>query len=190
MGRNKKKRINMPKQTAPSYQQTIAEILLSTGVKDRKGTSAQAIIKMVAAQRGVDVDKARGQVKLALKKMVATNQVKQLKGVGATGSFRLIKAPVDAKSYRTPGATKSLPKTMKTVKKVLEGKPVTKKTKKKPAKKTAPKPSAGAKKAAAASTAKAPKPTAAKKAPAKKAPAAKKPAAAKAPASSAKKAKK
>merc|ERR1711962_1665931 len=181
MGEIKKKRINMPKQTAPSYQQTIAEILLSTGVKDRKGTSAQAIIKMVAAQRGVDVDKARGQVKLALKKMVATNQVKQLKGVGATGSFRLIKAPVDAKSYRTPGATKSLPKTMK--------------TKKKPAKKTAPKPSAGAKKAAAASTAKAPKPTASKKAPAKKAaakkaPAAKKPAAAKAPASSAKKAKK
>ena len=38
-----------------------------------------AIIKMVAAQRGVDVDKARGPVKLALKKMVASNQVKQLK---------------------------------------------------------------------------------------------------------------
>merc|ERR1711976_1042765 len=91
-------------------------------------------IKMVAAQRGVDVDKARGPVKLALKKMVASNLVKQLKGVGATGSFRLIKAPVDAKSYRTPGAAKALPKTMKTVKKVLEGKKVTKVTKKKPAK--------------------------------------------------------
>ena len=38
-----------------------------------------AIIKMVAAQRGVDVDKARGPVKLALKKMVASNLVKQLK---------------------------------------------------------------------------------------------------------------
>ena len=34
---------------------------------------------MVAAQRGVDVDKARGPVKLALKKMVANNLVKQLK---------------------------------------------------------------------------------------------------------------
>ena len=34
---------------------------------------------MVAAQRGVDVDKARGPVKLALKKMVASNLVKQLK---------------------------------------------------------------------------------------------------------------
>merc|ERR1711931_489802 len=176
MGRNKKK-VKMPKQTGPSYQQSISEILLTTGVKDRKGTSAQAIIKMVAAQRGVDVDKARGPVKLALKKMVASNLVKQLKGVGATGSFRLIKAPVDAKSYRTPGAAKALPKTMKTVKKVLEGKKVTKVTKKKPAKKAAPKPSAGAKKAAAA---KAPKPTAAKKAPA----------AAKVPATSAKKAKK
>merc|ERR1712168_1287247 len=157
MGRIKK--VKMPKQTGPSYQQSISEILLTTGVKDRKGTSAQAIIKMVAAQRGVDVDKARGPVKLVLKKMVAGNQVKQLKGVGATSSFRLIKAPVEAKSYRTPGAAKSLPKTMKTVKKVLEGKKVTKVTKKKPAKKAAPKPSSGAKKAAAA---KAPKPTAAK----------------------------
>merc|ERR1712168_1796240 len=121
-----------------------AEILLASGVKDRKGTSAHAIIKMVAAERGIDAEKARGPVKLALKKMVAGNQ---LKGVGATGSFRLIKAPVEAKSYRTPGAAKSLPKTMKTVKKVLEGKKVTKVTKKKPAKKAAPKPSSGAKKA-------------------------------------------
>merc|ERR1712135_134052 len=107
---------------------------------------------------------------------VASNLVKQLKGVGATGSFRLIKAPVDAKSYRTPGATKALPKTMKTVKKVLEGKKVSKVTKKKPAKKAAPKPSAGAKKAAAAKAPK-PNPTAAKKAPAKKAAAKKAPAA-------------
>ena len=72
----------------------------------------------------------------------------------------MTKAPVDAKSYRTPGAAKALPKTMKTVKKVSEGKKVIKVTKK-PAKKTAPKPSAGAKKAAAA---KAPKPSTAKKA--------------------------
>merc|ERR1712137_467137 len=150
-----KQKVKMPKQTGPSYQQSIAEILLTTGVKDRKGTSAQAIIKMVAAQRGVDVDKARGPVKLALKKMVATNQVKQLKGVGATGSFRLIKAPVDAKSYRTPGAAKALPKTMKTSRRSWKARKLTKVTKKKPAKKAVPKPSAGAKKAAAASTKKA-----------------------------------
>ena len=36
-----KKRVKMPKQTGPSYQQSISEILLTTGVKDRKGTSAQ-----------------------------------------------------------------------------------------------------------------------------------------------------
>ena len=35
------KKVKMPKQTGPSYQQSIAEILLTTGVKDRKGTSAQ-----------------------------------------------------------------------------------------------------------------------------------------------------
>ena len=36
-----KQKVKMPKQTGPSYQQSISEILLTTGVKDRKGTSAQ-----------------------------------------------------------------------------------------------------------------------------------------------------
>ena len=38
------KKVKMPKQTGPSYQQSISEILLTTGVKDRKGTSAQGKI--------------------------------------------------------------------------------------------------------------------------------------------------
>ena len=64
------------------------ELLLKVRYRSRLIISVQrydtikytlAIIKMVAAQRGVDVDKARGPVKLALKKMVASNLVKQLK---------------------------------------------------------------------------------------------------------------
>ena len=122
------------------------------------------------------------------------------RGVGAVGSFKLNKVQVkaQAKTYRTGAVEKKLPKTMKTVKKILAGKTTTKKkTVTKKTKKTVPKPSAGAKKAKAAPK-KAPTPAAAKKAkaPAKKAAAAKKPAPAKkqakkaAPAASAKKAKK
>ena len=110
--------------------------------------SAQAVLKFVAAERNVPVEKCRFLVKVTLKKMVDAKLVTQLKGTGATGSFKLTKAAL------------APPKAKKPVKKVL--KKVTKKvTKKKPTKK-APKPSGAAKKPAA------------KKAPAKKAVAAKK----------------
>ena len=189
------------KEPAKTYTQNIVEVLIAQGPKVRK-TSSQEIIKQVAAARGIDVTKARGPVKLALKKMVAAKTLIQLKGVGAVGSFKLNKVQVkaQAKAYRTPGAEKKLPKTMKTVKKILTGKTTTKKkpAAKKSTKKSVPKPSAGTKKAKAAPK-KAPTPAAAKKPAAKKQPA-KKPAAKKqpvkkqakkaAPAASAKKAKK
>ena len=188
------------KEPAKTYTQNIVEVLIAQGPKVRK-TSSQEIIKQVASARGIDVTKARGPVKLALKKMVEAKTLIQLKGVGAVGSFKLNKVQVkaQAKAYRTPGAEKKLPKTMKTVKKILTGKTTTKKkpAAKKTTKKSVPKPSAGTKKAAAAK--KAPTPAAAKKPAAKKQPA-KKPAAKKqpvkkqakkaAPAASAKKAKK
>ena len=187
------------KEPAKTYAQTIVDVLIAQGPKVRK-TSSQEIIKQVAAARNIDVVKARGPVKLALKKMVEAKTLTQLKGAGAVGSFKLNKVQVkaQAKTYRTGAVEKKLPKTMKTVKKILAGKTTTKKkTVTKKTKKTVPKPSAGAKKAKAAPK-KAPTPAAAKKAkaPAKKAAAAKKPAPAKkqakkaAPAASAKKAKK
>ena len=187
------------KEPAKTYAQTIVDVLIAQGPKVRK-TSSQEIIKQVAAARNIDAVKARGPVKLALKKMVEAKTLTQLKGVGAVGSFKLNKVQVkaQAKTYRTGAVEKKLPKTMKTVKKILAGKTTTKKkTVTKKTKKTVPKPSAGAKKAKPAPK-KAPTPAAAKKAkaPAKKAAAAKKPAPAKkqakkaAPAASAKKAKK
>merc|ERR1712142_540359 len=103
--------------------------------------SAQAVLKYVAAERNVPVEKCRFLVKVTLKKMVDKKLVQQLKGTGATGSFKLTKAAL------------APPKAKKPVKKTL--KKVTKKVTKKPTKK-APKPSGAAKKPAA------------KKAPAKK----------------------
>ena len=111
--------------------------------------SAQAVLKHVAAARNLPVEKCRFLVKVTLKKMVDAKLVTQLKGTGATGSFKLTKAAL------------APPKAKKPVKKAVAKKVTKKVLKKKPTKK-APKPSGVAKKPAA------------KKAPAKKAAAAKK----------------
>ena len=141
----------------PTYQQ-----LVTVALGDYKKQSAQAIVKEVAAKRGeVDQNKCRHFVKLTLKKMVEKKLITQVKGHGATGSFKLIKA-----------ATVKPKKVAKKVLKKVAKKPVAKKTvakkvvAKKTAAKKAPKPSGVAKKAVPA------KKTATKKAPknSKKAP--------------------
>lgn len=154
--------------------------------------SAQAVLKHVAAARNLPVEKCRFLVKVTLKKMVDAKLVTQLKGTGATGSFKLTKA-----ALAPPKAKKPVKKTVakKVTKKVTK---TLKKVTKKPTKK-APKPSGAAKKPAAAKKAPAKKAVAAKKAAPKAAAKAKAPAkktikaaakAYRAPATSAKKAKK
>ena len=159
----------------PTYQQ-----LVTAALGDYKKQSAQAIVKQVAAQRGeVDQNKCRHFVKLTLKKMVEKKLITQIKGQGATGSFKLVKAAV----VKPKKVAKKVAK--KATKKTAAKKPAAKKAK-------APKPSGAAKKAAPKkkpATKKAPKAAAAaKKAPAKKS--AKQAAKKAAPAASAKKAKK
>ena len=130
--------------------------------------SAQAIVKEFAAKRGeVDHNKCRHFVKLTLKKMVEKKLITQVKGHGATGSFKLIKT-----------ATVKPKKVVKKVLKKVAKKPVAKKTvakkvvARKTAAKKAPEPSGAAKKAVPAkktATKKAPKTAAgAKKAPTKR----------------------
>ena len=142
----------------PTYQQ-----LVTSALGDFKKQSAQAIVKEVAAKRGeTDQNKCRHFVKLTLKKMVEKKLITQVKGQGATGSFKLLKSAVV--------------KPKKVIKKVLKKvakKPATKKTvAKKTTTKKAPKPSGAAKKAVPAkktATKKAPKAAAAtKKAPTKR----------------------
>ena len=133
-----------PAPAKPTYQQ-----LVTGALGDFKKQSAQAIVKEVAAKRGEnDQNKCRHFVKLTLKKMVEKKLVQQVKGQGANGSFKLLKAAVAAPKK----VVKKVKKTAtKVAKKTVAKKIVAKKTK-------APKPS-GAKKPAA------------KKAPANKAPA-------------------
>ena len=139
-----------PKKPAdhPKYSDMIAAAI--TALKERTGSSRQAIVKYISANYKVG-DSAGTHVKLALKRGVASGALKQVKGAGASGSFKNAEKPKPAKAKK-PAA-------------------------KKPAAKKVKKPAAAAKKPAAKKTPKKAKKPAAKKTPKKaKKPAAKKPA--------------
>ena len=139
----------------PKYVDMIKAALVN--LKDRKGTSRQAILKYIKEHYKVSSN-VDTQVKLALKRAVTANVIAHSKGVGASGSFKLVKK--EAAPAKKKAAAPKSPK-----------KPKAKSAAKKPAKSPKKKP------AAKKSTPK----KAAKKSPAKK-PAAKKPAAKKSPA--------
>ena len=142
----------------PKYSEMVAAAIVA--LKERSGSSRQAILKYISANYKVS-DHAGTHLKLALKRGVTSGALKQVKGTGASGSFKVAEKPKAPK--KKPAAKK--PAAKKTPKK-----PAAKKTPKKAAKKPAAK-KATPKKAAKKPAAKKP---AAKK-PAKK-PAAKKPA--------------
>ena len=155
-----------PKKPAdhPKYSEMIAAAI--TALKERNGSSRQAIAKYIKANYKVQ-DNADVHIKMALKRMVAAGALLHPKGVGASGSFKLNKAAPKPKP-RKPAAKKPA------AKKVAK-KPAAKATTKKPAAKKA---AAGTKKPAAkkpttkkSATTKAstPKKTAVKKTPTKKA---------------------
>ena len=154
----------------PKYIDMISAAI--TALKERNGSSRQAIVKYIKANYKVG-ENSDVHVKMALKRGVASGALMQPKGTGASGSFKLAKVapkPKAKKPAKKPAAKKTA-----TPKK----KPATKKKstpkKKTPAKKKASSAKKPAKKPASKKPA---KKTAAKK-PAKK-PAAKKPAAKKA----------
>ncbi|XP_063589070.1 histone H1-beta, late embryonic-like [Penaeus indicus] len=158
------------KPTHPQYAVMIAAAIKA--LKERTGSSRQAILKYIIANYKVGDEKKAGvRLKLALRKGVTKGTLKQMKGTGAAGSFRLAKdeAKPAKKAAKKPAAKKPA------AKKPAAKKPAAKKAAKKPAAKKSPKKPA-AKKVAKKPAAKKP---AAKKPAAKKVakkPAAKKPA--------------
>lgn len=128
-------------------------------LKERGGSSLQAIKKYIAANYKVDVDKLAPFIKKYLRSAVTKGALIQTKGKGASGSFKLSaakKAEKPAKKAKKPAAKK--------VKKAA--KPAAKKTPKKAAKK--PKAPKKEKKAKTPKKPKAPKPKKAVKKPAAK----------------------
>jgi len=175
------KKPKVPKKPAqhPPYNEMIKAAI--NALKDRKGSSKQAIVKYVAASYKVG-DNCNTQVKLQLVRMVQNKALTQTKGTGASGSFKINKVTEEAKAKKA--AAQSKKKTAAATKK---------KTAAKPKKASSPKKKTGAKKTTVKKQTKKPaaKKPAAKKSPkkqkVKKQVAAKKPAAKKSPKKSVKK---
>lgn len=169
-----------PKKPAehPKYSEMVVAAI--TTLKERNGSSRQAIVKYIKANYKVS-DNCDTHIKQALKKGVTAGVLAQPKGTGASGSFKVIKKAAEPKkkkpvAKKPAAAKKTTPKKKSAPKKKTPAKKATKSTPKKKAASKAKKP-ASAKKAAAKKPAakKVAKKPAAKKA-AKKTPTKKKPA--------------
>lgn len=167
----KKKAAAKPKKPAehPKYIDMVLDAIKN--LKERKGSSRQAILKYVMSKFkvGNDATKVNSRIKVALKNGVKSKALKQSKGVGAQGRFSVgeKKAAVKKPKAVKPKAAAKKPKAKKPK---AAKKPAGEKAKKSPAKAKSPK--------------KAAKPKAAKKSPKK--PKAAKPKKAKSPKKAAK----
>jgi histone H1/5 len=141
----KAKKATKPKKAAshPKYSEMITAAV--GALKERGGSSRQAILKYIQANFKVQANPAaNSHLKLALKAGIKNGTLKQSKGTGASGSFKLGEVKKAAKKATKPKAAK--PKKAKTPKKkVAAKKPAAKKT---PTKKAAAKKTAKPKKAA------------------------------------------
>ena len=133
----------------PTYQVMIVAAI--TALKERSGSSRQAILKYVKANYKVGGN-ADTQVRMQLPKLVKNGVLSQPKGKGASGSFKVVpkalpkkkKASAAKKQSKKPAAKKAAKKTAK--KKVAKSKKAS--PKKSAAKKPAAKKKSAGKKAA------------------------------------------
>ncbi|XP_038641734.1 histone H1-like [Scyliorhinus canicula] len=177
--KKQKKAVLRKKLEGPGLAELIHKIVADSG--DRKGVSLQAIKKQLRSKE-VDVDKRGSQIKQSVKRSVDNGSLVQVKGTGASGSFKIVKKTTGGKMIKTGAGKKPLVKKAAAKKspkkaapkKAAPKKPAAKKpaAKKPAAKKTLKKPAA--KKAAAMKTKKPAAKETPKKAAAKKATAPKK----------------
>merc|ERR1712130_775079 len=86
----------------PPYANMITAAI--KGLKDKKGSSRQAILKYIVANNKVDATKAAVRVKLALRKMVVAKKVvAAAAGKKGAGSFKL---PAKEPKAKKPKAKK------------------------------------------------------------------------------------
>lgn len=154
-----------PKKPAehPKYEDMIVAAIGE--MKDRTGSSRQSINKYIKANYKVG-ENLDSQLKLNLKRLVIAEKLIQVKGVGASGSFKVNKALVAPKPKAKKPAAKKPAAKKPAAKKPVAKKAAAKKKATKPGKKVAKKTPTKAKKPAPK---KSPKKPAAKKPPAKKA---------------------
>ena len=73
--------------THPTYFAMIADALKK--LAEKSGSSRQALVKYIVANNKIDEKTCNQHVKVALRNGVKSGKLKQSKGVGASGSFRL-----------------------------------------------------------------------------------------------------
>jgi hypothetical protein len=165
--------------TAPSHPK-VSEMITTAikTLKERSGSSTQAIKKYIAANYKVDIDRLTPFIKKYLKSAVESGALTQTKGVGASGSFRIAGAAKPAstgkpkKAAAKPATKKPKSATPKKAKAAAAAKPKKAAAEKKVAKKpkaSAPKKAKTVKKPKAVTPKKPKAPKAAKKTPVKKA---------------------
>jgi histone H1/5 len=132
----RKKGTAKPKKPAvhPKYSQMIKEAI--SGLKERGGSSRQAILKYIVKHYNVGKDEktVNSHLKLALRAGVKNSSLKQAKGTGATGRFAVgaKKESAKPKKVRKPKAAKKPKKAKKAPKEGVKkaSKPAAKKAKK------------------------------------------------------------
>merc|ERR1712204_56320 len=105
----------------PKYFVMIATAI--TTLKDRTGSSRQAILKSIVANNKVDAAKAAVQVRLALKRGVAKGALKMARASGkGAGSYKVVKVekPKKVKKAKKPKAKKPAAKKAKKPKKATK----------------------------------------------------------------------
>ncbi|XP_075061978.1 histone H1.01-like [Mixophyes fleayi] len=163
-----------PKPSGPKVSELILKAVSAS--KDRSGVSYTALKKALAAG-GYDVEKNNTRVKLAVKGLVSQETLIQVKGSGASGSFKLNKKQLESKGKAAKKsvqpkkpAAKKVAKSPKKPKKALSAAKSPKKVKKptaaaaKSPKKAAKSPAKKAAKATKSTAKKAAKPKVTKKA--------------------------
>lgn len=80
----------------PSYNDMV--IAAIKALAERSGSSRQAISKYILANYkvGTDVNQVNTQIKLALKRAVVAQKLKNSKGKGASGSFKITESAAKA----------------------------------------------------------------------------------------------
>ncbi|VDK76134.1 unnamed protein product [Litomosoides sigmodontis] len=135
----------------PPYGNMIKAALLAT--QDKKGSSRAAILKYIMQNFAVGENPTivNAHLRMGLKRGVASGVLKQMKGTGASGSFRLADAKTEPpKKIKKPPTEK--PATASNMKMLSPKKSKTKSSTKKAAAPVASKPKAEPKKKASAAT--------------------------------------
>lgn len=103
---SKKKVVKTASADHPKYSEMIKQALMA--LKERGGSSRQAVLKYIMANFNVGRDEAsvNTHLKMALRAGVKNSSLKQSKGTGATGSFRLGEAEKKPKAQKPKGQKK------------------------------------------------------------------------------------